>query len=153
MTIWYRASFSTKPEIVFSGDGGVHEQGRWNHKGRKVIYCSQSIALCTLEWLSHNGLSVSGFSYSKYSIDVPQRFIKKYQVEDFPAGWNTSPAADITRDFSEETLFNQQKYMAIAVPSVVIPEEFNLVINPLHKNFSILLNTIKCLGTFTAPRR
>ncbi|MGQ3889954.1 RES family NAD+ phosphorylase [Legionella sp. CNM-1927-20] len=153
MVKWYRAGQSQISELVFSGEGGLYVQGRWNHKGRKVIYCSQSISLCTLEWLSHNGLSVSGFTYSKYSIDIPEKLIRKYEVQDLPIKWNTSPAGDVTRDFSEKKLFNQQKYIAIAVPSVVVPEEYNLIINPLHEKFYDLLKTIKFLGTFTAPKR
>ncbi|STX51560.1 Uncharacterized conserved protein [Legionella busanensis] len=153
MTIWYRASQSTKAEVVFSGEGGLYVQGRWNYKGRKVIYCSQSISLCTLEWLSHNGLSVSGFSYSKYSISIPDELTKKYEIKNLPAKWNTSPTMDITRDFSEEKLFNQPDYLAMALPSVVVPEEYNLVINPLHKDYSTIFRTIKFLGTFTAPKR
>lgn len=70
MSIWYRAHHSPNIDMVFSGAGGLYVSGRWHHKGRKVIYCSQSIALCTLEWLSHNGLSVSGFSYYKYSLEI-----------------------------------------------------------------------------------
>ena len=70
MTIWYRASQIKDSQNVFSADGGLYTAARWNHLGRKVIYFSASISLCTLEWLSHNGLSVSGFNYYRYSIEV-----------------------------------------------------------------------------------
>ncbi len=79
--------------------------GRWNHIGNKIIYCSQSIALCTLEWLSHNGLSVSGFDYYRYSIDIPESLIRKFTLSELPKEWMQVPANNATRDFAEEHLF------------------------------------------------
>lgn len=43
--------------------------------------------------------------------------------------------------------------MAIAIPSVIIPEEYNLVLNPLHYAFTTMYDSIKKLGSFTAPER
>lgn len=153
MSIWYRAHSENNTDAVFSCDGGLYAAGRWNYKGRKVIYCSQSISLCTLEWLSHNGLSVSEFSYSKYSIEIPEKLIKRYELKELPKNWNQSPATDASRDFAENNLFNHMKYVAIAVPSVVVPEEYNLVINPLQKDYFLIHNTIKNIGSFIAPKR
>lgn len=153
MTIWYRASQLNDKKKVFSGDGGLLTAARWNHLGRKVIYCSQSISLCTLEWLSHNGLSVSGFNYYRYSIEIPEKLVKKFTPEHLPKEWNKTPATDITRDFTEQHLFSSEKFIALALPSVLVPEEFNLVINPLHKAFSKALKTVKLLGEHAAPIR
>ena len=80
MSIWFRAAQIQQADMVFSGDGGLYVAGRWNHKGTKAIYCSQSLSLCTLEWLSHNGLSVSGFSYYKFSIEIPDELIIHYNI-------------------------------------------------------------------------
>lgn len=43
MSIWFRGAQNQHADIVFSGDGGLYVAGRWNHKGTKAIYCSQSI--------------------------------------------------------------------------------------------------------------
>ena len=143
MSIWYRAHQTKHMNMTFSGEGGMFVAGRWNNKGQKVIYCSQSISLCTLEWLSHHGLSVSGFSYNKYSIEINDALIKSFKIKDLPKNWNQSPAIQETRDFAEKHLFNQTKYIALAVPSVVIPEEYNLVINPQHPAYVLICKTIK----------
>ncbi len=153
MPKWYRASQIQQIENVFSGDGGLFTAARWNHLGRKVIYCSESISLCTLEWLSHHGLSVSGFNYYRYSIEVPAEFIKKFTPKHLPTEWNTTPATDVTRDFSEKYLFSSEKFVALALPSVLVPEEFNLVINPLHKAFRKMIKTAKHMGKYSAPVR
>lgn len=153
MTIWYRASQINDIQKVFSGDGGLFTPARWNYLGRRVIYCSESISLCTLEWLSHNGLSVSGFNYFRYSIDVPDELVNKFTPENLPNEWNTTPATDVTRDFAEQHLFSSEKFMALALPSVLVHEEFNLVINPSHKDFSRIIKTARKLGEHLAPVR
>lgn len=153
MAIWYRASYVKNSKTVFSGDGGLHTAGRWNHLGRKVIYCSESISLCTLEWLSHHGLSLSGFNYTRYSITIPDSLITTFAVNDLPDAWDATPSTDISRDFAEETLFASNKHLAIAVPSVIVPEEFNIIINPLHADFLAVTETIECLGEYIAPNR
>jgi RES domain-containing protein len=153
MAIWYRASLANNIKSVFSGDGGLYTAARWNHLGRKVIYCSDSISLCTLEWLAHNGLSVSGFNYYRYSIEIPDKWISKFTLADLPKTWDATPATDVTRDFAEENLFSSIKILAIVLPSVLVPEECNLVINPLHGNFASLVKTVKILGKHSAPHR
>jgi RES domain-containing protein len=153
MTVWYRASQISSPQVTFSGDGGLYVAGRWNYLGKRVIYCSESIALCTLEWLAHNGLSVSDFNYYRYAIEIPDHLVTKFNKIDLPKEWNVTPATDMTRDFAEKKLFLSDKNLAIAIPSVIIPEEFNLVINPLHNAFSQLVKAVKALGLYTAPNR
>lgn len=153
MSVWFRASQLKDIKKVFSGEGGLFTAARWNHLGRKTVYCSDSISLCTLEWLSHNGLSVSGFDYYRFSISVPTKFVKKFSLDELPPEWNKTPATDITRDFAEEYLFKSTKLIALALPSVVVPEEYNLIMNPLHNSFNKILQTAKLLGKHSAPKR
>ena len=153
MSIWFRGAQNQQAEIVFSGDGGLYVAGRWNHKGRRAIYCSQSISLCTLEWLSHNGLTVSGFNYYKFSIEIPDELIIHYSISDLPPEWCKTPPRNSNRDFVEESFYTPNQYLAMAIPSVMVPEELNLVINPLHSSFEKAKETIRSLGVFTAPNR
>ena len=150
MSIWFRGAQNQKTETVFSGDGGLYVAGRWNPKGTKAVYCSQSISLCTLEWLSHHGLSVSGFSYYKFSIEIPDELIVKYHISDLPKEWKNTPSPNSNRDFAVKNFYHPNKYLAMAIPSVMVSEEFNLVINPLHVAFAEVKKTICVLGQFTA---
>src|SRR5436190_18088956 len=102
MSIWFRVAKLQQADNVFSGDGGLYVAGRWNHKGTKAIYCSQSISLCTLEWLSHNGLSVSGFSFYKFSIEISDELIIQYHSADLPQEWRDTPSPKANRDFAED---------------------------------------------------
>src|SRR3990167_9411596 len=109
MTLWYRAHRADDIQSVFSGDGGLYVSGRWNYAGKKAIYCSESIALCTLEWLAHNGLSVSGFNYYRFSIDVPPDLTVKFSPSTLPEEWKFTTSTDLTRDFAEKHLFLANK--------------------------------------------
>lgn len=153
MSLWFRGAQNRQADQVFSGDGGLYVAGRWNHKGTKAIYCSQSLSLCTLEWLSHNGLLVSGFSYYKFSIEIPDNLIIQYTISDLPSEWRNTPSPHSNRDFASKNFYATNKYLAMAIPSVMVPEEFNLVINPLHSSFGKAKETILALGAFTAPNR
>lgn len=153
MAVWYRAHRSQKIAEVFSGDGGLYAAGRWNYMGNKAVYCSESIALCTLEWLSHHGLSISGFNYFRYSINVPDKLTVTLSPGDLPRNWLATPATDETRDVADEILFHAKKYLALAVPSVVVPEEYNLIMNPLHTGFETVVKTVRELGKHSVPRR
>ncbi len=153
MSTWFRCAQNQQADSVFSDDGGLYVLGRWNHKGTKAIYCSQSISLCTLEWLSHNGLSVSGFTYYKFSIEIPDELIVQYSISDLPQGWSDTPSPNSNRDFATKYFYTPNSYLAMAIPSVMVPEEFNLVINPLHPSFAAMKKNIRSLGTFTAPNR
>src|SRR5271154_7061318 len=114
MSLWYRVFPNENPQATFSRDSGLYVAGRWHYLGKKVIYCSQSIALCTLEWLSHHGLSVSGFNYYRYSIEIPDNLIAYFSITALPQDWQCTPATDLTRDFSESHLFTSSKILAIA---------------------------------------
>jgi RES domain-containing protein len=153
MPLWYRASPCESIEEAFSGDGGLYVVGRWNHIGNRTIYCSESIALCTMEWLAHNGLSISGFNYYRYSIEISDDLIMKFSASDLPEDWNANPSTDFTRDLAEKYLFSSKKFIAIAVPSVMVPEEYNLVINQSHTKFQGVFKTIKALGQYIVPNR
>lgn len=154
MTTWYRAYKKDNNLLsIFSGEAELSIAGRWHHRGTKAVYCSESIALCTLEWLSHNGLSVSGFDYYRYSIEVPDNLVKRFSIEELPSGWNSAPSIEVSRKFAEEKLFSNSKIIAMAIPSVIISEEYNLVINPGHPEFTKIAKTIKSLGKYIAPKR
>ncbi len=131
MSIWYRVCKSKYKHTAFSGDGALQVSGRWHKKGVKAVYCSTTISLAALEWLSHAGLAAINIEWTKLKIDIPDAEIIIPKIADLPPGWNSIPDSDISRNFADVVLFQANK-LALVVPSIVIPEEFNLILNPLH---------------------
>ncbi len=96
---------------------------------------------------------MSGFSYYKFSIEIPDDLIIRYNICDLPHEWCDTPSPNSNCDFVMRSFYTPNKYLAMAIPSVMVPEEFNLVINPLHSSFDKVKESILSLGEFTAPKR
>lgn len=54
---------------------------------------------------------------------------------DLPEGWDASPGNSITQDIGDLWLSDAPS-LALAVPSVVVPRERNILINPDHPDFT-----------------
>lgn len=116
---------------AFSGLGGVYGPGRWHHPGKPIIYTASSLSLATLEILVHINRSLKIETYVSWIIDVPDSLIATPSA--LPMNW----ASDIeaTRTFGDEWLANGAD-VAIRVPSVIVRTEDNVLLNPLHSEYT-----------------
>ena len=127
-----------------SGLGAANDPGRWNSLGLPVIYTSTSIALACLETVVHvtgdQGLPLRRWLVA---IDVPaEHWQKRLSLE--PAqlpGWDATPAGTSSRGWGDRWLLGQGSLIAL-VPSVIVPEECNALINPAHPGASSLVPTV-----------
>jgi RES domain-containing protein len=109
--------------------------GRWNGNGRKAIYCANSIALAFLEnMVRRQGV---GFNedFKTMILNIPDELgIQTITPKQLQAGWRK-----IT-DYSKcqsigNTWYDEGIFPVLKLPSAVLPESFNLVINSLHPDF------------------
>lgn len=116
-----------------SGAGAKATGGRWNETGTAMVYTASSRALACLETVVH--LNSAGLPLNRYlvEIDVPDDLIASAEVIE-PGklvGWDASPAGRASIAFG--TNWARRKRSALLlVPSVIVPEESNLLINPGH---------------------
>ena len=118
-----------------SGIGAGLYGGRWNPRGLNMVYTSSSIALASLEFMVHNFhiLSTALVCLAKIEIDNTSS-ICEYKKEKLPEDWNLQLSQQyITQGLGKEFLLEGSKYI-LKVPSAVVPGEFNLLLNPLHKH-------------------
>lgn len=113
--------------------------GRWNHSGTPIIYCASAIALVYLELYCIRGIQVSRSSWILATLQLPEVF-PFLDMNDAPEDWNQRPVANSTRDLGTTWALSQES-LCLAVPSARIPldaypREHNLLINPLHPDFS-----------------
>lgn len=108
--------------------GSLVYAGRWNTAGTPMLYAASSLSLCCLEVLVH-----------LTSNQMPAHYIySSATLEESPA------IADYRGDIGDEVSTRrfgqwwatQRTALAIRVPSVVIPIEFNVLLNPTHVNFN-----------------
>jgi len=122
---------------AFNGEGARRYGGRWNHRGISMVYTSGSIALAALELLVH----LEEYKLLKTFICIPVEFDASLcvRIERFklPSDWTSDPAPSSTKTIGSEWI-KQSLSVILIVPSVVVPLEYNYLINPSHPDFKKL---------------
>jgi RES domain-containing protein len=115
-----------------SGEGAKLYGGRWNPEGHPVVYTSESRSLATLEFYAHRSRSRHLIDLSLVQIIIPKD-VKARQLTsaNLPEGWNNYPAPDSLALIGAEWL-NSRSSLSLIVPSAIVPQEFNVLINPAH---------------------
>lgn len=115
------------------GIGARNTGGRWNRAGLSVIYSAESIALAVIETLVH--LPSAGLPLNRYlvRIEIPDAVwaTRSDILDSAPVGWDALPAAMVSLDFGDAWL-HEARSAVLVVPSVAVPEERNILINPAH---------------------
>jgi RES domain-containing protein len=127
-------TFAATAADAFSGLGGLYADGRWNVKGVRIVHTASSLSLASLELLAHLQRTTSVAEHVYYVIDVPDRLIVTPTA--LPSGWDCIPPTAASRAFGA-TWLRALRSVGLVVPSVVIPLEFNLLLNPAHPEFSL----------------
>lgn len=117
-----------------TGKGAELYGGRWNRPGFPCIYTSGTRSLALLEYAVNNSLDniPRALSFTIYEIPGDSHF--KPSRSSLPGNWTDRPTPISSMDFGTRIL-KENKYLILALPSVVIPQEFNYIINPNHKDF------------------
>lgn len=134
---------ATTPKYVaddMSGAGAKNTGGRWNPAGMAVTYTSENIALAVHETVVH--LRSGGLPLNRYlvRIDVPDEVWAARQAFTPPVGWDALLAGMISLQVGEAWLLNKASALLV-VPSVIVPEESNVLINPLHSDAARIVAT------------
>lgn len=119
-----------------SGGGAAAVGGRWNGVGNHVVYAGTSISLCTLETLAHIGDDIASRNRFLVAIDIPHKLWESRKILDhreLPVTWIAEPPGMDTVELGNNWL-QQGGELLLMVPSVIVHEEFNVLINPKHKD-------------------
>ncbi|MGB3077868.1 MAG: RES family NAD+ phosphorylase, partial [Saprospiraceae bacterium] len=131
--IVYRLSKSVHA-LDLSGKGAEKNGGRWNSKGTALIYTSETRALCMAEIAVHTPLGILPQDYELIAIEFPEHTkVLEPDLKSFPADWRSIPHAHSTQEIGDQFV-KANKYLVMKVPSVIVPGEFNYLINPNHKD-------------------
>ena len=99
-----------------------------------AVYTSSNIALACLETLVHLGAASLPLNRYLVRIDIPSNVWARRLVisqAHAPVGWNAEPAGMASLDLGDLWL-KEQKHPVLVIPSVIVPEETNVIINPDH---------------------
>ena len=120
---------------AFDGEGARLYGGRWNSPGRPVVYTAGSLALAALEMLVHLKSRKELNNYWKARLTFDESLVRTIAVADLPPNWRQGRAPQETQAVGDRW-WDERVTPILCVPSVVIPEEWNYVLNPLHPQFA-----------------
>ena len=123
-----------------TGKGAEITGGRWNPVGTPVVYATQTRALACLETVVH--LNAGGLPLNRYlvQIDVPPHVWSMAEVLEapmLPIGWDAEPPGRVSIDRGLKWIRDKRSALLV-VPSVIVPEEHNVLINPRHPDAALI---------------
>lgn len=129
-----------------AGKGAAHKGARWNHAGEHVTYAATSIALAAWETRAHFGKG-GMLPWNRYlvRIEVPHDIWAAREILALPprVGWDAIPEGLVSRIAGSSWLASGRTALLV-VPSVIINEEDNVLINPAHPNSArIMANKVR----------
>ncbi|HOY42729.1 MAG TPA: RES family NAD+ phosphorylase [Chitinophagales bacterium] len=118
-----------------SGTGARLNGGRWNSVGLSLLYAASYRSLALLEILVHTTNNYVPDDLMLITIEIPDTIlIKEILHEEISDELNRKKAQAQFQTIGDKWIKSQTS-LILKVPSVIIPEEFNYLINPLHKDF------------------
>lgn len=124
-----------KEYSALDGIGGLYGSGRWHIKGDLVIYTSEHASLAAWEKIVHvTSIKNLPQNLLLVKIEIPDRIeIQSVSQKVLVKGWDDFPFIPVTMEYGSAFL-RKKAHLALKVPSVVIPDEYNIILNPLHQD-------------------
>jgi RES domain-containing protein len=124
---------------------------RWNGNGHWMIYTASTSALACLENVVHRRSLGNDDLFKVMVINIPDHLqIDDILLSNLPPNWKGFTEYTICQDLGNEWL-NGGTSVVLRVPSSIIPEEYNYLINPQHPDFTAI--TIIAKEAFTFDER
>lgn len=119
-----------------TGDGARLYGGRWNPLGWPALYAGINVEICVLEKF----VNLADLQHPKLllvSIQIPDEPKLYYQpvLKSLPKKWDSLPIAAGSQEFGKQWLKSCDQ-LVMLVPSVIVPEAMNAMINPQHPAMS-----------------
>jgi RES domain-containing protein len=129
-----RAWRLSKPRYAgdLTGQGAARDGQRWNQPGQRAVYLGLTPEITVLEVLVHlNGVLSAPLVLCRYDIPGTPGLINEPDPTALPEGWNAIPPGQASAGFGGNWLRGGLQ-LGLVLPSVVVPQARNLLLNPLH---------------------
>lgn len=135
--IVYRASKNNYSDDL-SGEGSRLAGGRWSSKGVPMVYTAENKALCMFELAVHVSMDSIPTNYKIVKIEISHSAsIKKISIKNLPSDWRVLPYSNSTQQIGNDFI-KRNKELVLKVPSAVVSDSFNYLINPKHKDIGLV---------------
>jgi RES domain-containing protein len=134
--VWRLSIFDERGR-AFDGEGARLYPGRWNQEGIAVVYTSVHLSLAALELLVHLEPRHLHRKLFAFSADMPDEWVETVPPSRLPRGWAAAAPTAATRALGSEWA-RSGRTAGLALPSAVVPQELNVLLNPAHPGFTEL---------------
>lgn len=126
---------------------------RWNKDDEYVIYTGWSRSLSSLELVVHRASIRPRILYKVMIIELKDTtdLIKTIAVSDLPAKWKSISAYPILQNIGS-AWYKSEESLILKVPSAIIPQEHNYIINTRHPSFRDKVKLIRTEDYFWDDR-
>jgi RES domain-containing protein len=124
-------------DSALDGTGAKRNGGRWNPVGVPMVYTAGSLALAAMEMLVHLESEELLGRYIAIPVDIPPLLIEQLPAGDLPPDWRDDPIPRSSQALGARWV-KSTRSAVLAVPSTVIPQEFNYLLNPEHAAFKAI---------------
>ena len=121
-------------KTAFDGEGARKHGGRWNSPGKRMIYTSGSVPLALLEMLVHIDSSLLR-KYVAIPVSFEDSLVSMLDFSKLPDDWKSYPGPFELKNIGDEWLDSLSKPV-LKTPSVIVPQEWNYLLNLEHPDFS-----------------
>jgi RES domain-containing protein len=118
---------------AWDGEGAARAGGRWNSPGVAVVYTSGSLSLALVEVLVHLPADILP-AYAAVPVEFDDALVTVVPPARLPKTWKDSPPPAATQAIGDAWVESGAS-AALRVPSVVVPGEWNFILNPAHRDF------------------
>src|SRR5438876_4625321 len=126
--ITYRITLTKYADKLFASGNAA----RWNSKDVKVIYTAGSRALACLENVVHRNSRGLQESFRTILIEIPDSLkIIVIEKSKLIPEWQNFANMPYTQQLGDKWVKDATSAI-LQVPSVIIPEEYNYILNPAH---------------------
>ena len=117
-----------------TGEGARLYGGRWNSRGVRVVYASSSLALAAMETFCESRAESSAKDLVSIEGDIPDDIeTARLDSKSPPSAWYRTRDESLRR-FGDAWIDAEQT-IAMALPSAAVRGEWNILLNPTHRDF------------------
>jgi len=130
MLLWRISPFRN-----LNGEGGLHYSARWHTARLPVVYLAESPAGALLEICANTTADDIPPQFTLLKVGGPDITAEKVTLSELSSGWVTG--FDATQRIGMGWLEGQRSAL-LQVPSALVPETANFLLNPLHPDAALL---------------
>ncbi len=131
----WRITKAKHAATAFTGGGAKAFGGRWNSPGTALVYTASTTSLAILEMLVHLQAQDRMHRYVIFEVSFEEALMTSIDPATLPKSWRKSPAPASVQQVGDQWSA-QGSSAVLQVPSVIVPSEWNYLLNPAHPDFA-----------------